>query len=441
MIRQRSIDNCHRLLAACLALAATVSPAHAAEYRVTTEGPTVQAVIAKASDGDTIIIGSGVHRANLMVDKPLVLQGEPGAVLDGSGQDDVIRVRVPNVTIRGLTIRSSGRDLTQMNAGIFVERKAAHVLIENNDLDLNTFGVWLDGCKAPRVIGNRIHGDPTVRSQDRGNGVHLYNVEHGVVADNTIWETRDGIYIDTSQDNTLQGNYFRDLRYGLHYMYSHRNRILGNRSRNTRSGFALMQSRELEVIGNRSENDLNYGILMNYVLHSVVKDNVITGVRAWAGPDDSDMGPGGGEGKAIFIYNSLYNEIHGNVFAASEIGIHLTAGAEDNNIHGNAFLANQVQVKYVATRQQEWSRDGRGNYWSDYLGWDLNDDKLGDRPYEPNDSVDKLLWKYPLAKTLMNSPAIEILRWVQTQFPVLRSPGVRDSFPLMVPPEFAAGSM
>src|SRR3546814_12324355 len=85
----------------------------------------------------------------------------------------------------------------------------------------------------------------------------------------------------------------------------------------------------------------------------------------------------GGEGKALFIYNSLFNTIENNHFEKSSLGIHLTAGSEDNRISGNAFVGNQQQVKYVATRTQEWTVDGRGNYWSDYLGWDRNDDGLG----------------------------------------------------------------
>ena len=105
-------------------------------------------------------------------------------------------------------------------------------------------------------------------------------------------------------------------------------------------------------------------------------------------------------------------------------------------IYGNAFIGNRVQVKYVATRHQEWSQRGRGNYWSDYIGWDLDSDGVGDHPYEPNDAVDKLLWKYPIARVLMNSPAVETLRWVQQQFPVLRPQGVRDSYPLMQLPRW-----
>ena len=103
----------------------------------------------------------------------------------------------------------------------------------------------------------------------------------------------------------------------------------------------------------------------------------------------------------------------------------------NNRISSNTFAGNEQQVKYVATRTQEWSVEGRGNFWSDYLGWDRNDDGLGDVPYEPNDNVDRLLWMYPQVRLLMNSPAIQVLRWVQRAFPVIRMQGVQDSHPLM----------
>ena len=131
------------------------------------------------------------------------------------------------------------------------------------------------------------------------------------------------------------------------------------------------------------------------------------------------------------MYNSLFNEVSGNRFSSSDIGVHLTEGSEDNDIFANTFVSNVTQVKYVANREQDWSKDGKGNYWSDYLGWDMDNDGVGDVSYEPNDAIDKLLWKYPVARILMNSPAIEMLRWAQRQFPVFRSPGVKDSFPLM----------
>ena len=63
---------------------------------------------------------------------------------------------------------------------------------------------------------------------------------------------------------------------------------------------------------------------------------------------------------------------------------------------------------------------------------------MGDVPYEPNDNVDRLLWIYPKVRLLMHSPSIELLRLVQRAFPVVKYPGVQDSFPLMRPVSTAA---
>ena len=385
----------------------------------------------QAAAGDTIRLAPGLYQGNFSIDQSLHLSGQPGAILDGAGQGDVLRVRAPDVRIEGLEIRNSGHNLTDMNAGIFVEPAAHNVEISGNEFDGNAFGIWLDASRSPKVIGNRIHGEPGRRSQDRGNGIHLYAVHDGLIQDNEVWETRDGIYIDTSQDNRLVGNYLHHLRYGVHYMYSYSNEVTGNHTAHTRTGYALMQSKYLTVVDNRSEDDANYGILMNFITNSTIKGNRVTGTRTGQAYVTGGSSIIGAEGKALFIYNSQFNHIHSNYLEGADIGIHLTAGSEDNRVYDNAFVGNRTQVKYVATRNQEWSDQGRGNFWSDYLGWDLDADGVGDRPYEPNDAVDKLLWKYPVARILMNSPAIETLRWVQEQFPVLRAQGVRDSYPLM----------
>lgn len=412
---------------------------HARDWQVSPQGMPLTHVLAESRAGDRIIVAAGHYRAHLLIDKAIVLEGKPGAVIDGGGEGDVLRIRSPNVVVRGLQLQGSGRNLTQMNAVIFIERSAGKTLIENNTLHSDGFGIWIDGSPEPTVKSNRIVGNDTLRSQDRGNGIHLFNTTGALVANNEISQTRDGIYIDTSNNNILRGNHMHHLRYGIHYMYSYHNSVVDNRTNDTRTGYALMQSRYLTVTGNRSEHDQNYGILMNFIVNSTIADNVVVGVRPGTTRINGGEAVTGAEGKAIFIYNSQFNQIEGNLFANSDIGIHLTAGSEDNTIYGNAFIRNRTQVKYVATRHQEWSHDGRGNYWSDYRGYDLNGDGLGELPYEPNDGVDRVLWKYPMAKVLLHSPAVETLHWVQRQFPVLRPPGVKDSHPLIALPSTMKG--
>ncbi len=381
--------------------------------------------------GDILVLPAGHYQGNFLIDQPGHIRCAANAVIDAGAQGHAVKITAAEVSLEGCHIINWGRNLTDLDSAIFVAARADHVRLLNNHLQGAGFGIWADTSQHIEIHGNQINGDNTVRSQDRGNGIHLFSVRQASVTDNVIRYTRDGIYIDTSNHNTLTGNVLEDLRYGIHYMFSNNNVVHNNTTRRTRTGYALMQSRNLDVRNNLSEDDQNYGILMNYITYSTISHNRVQGVISGSTGDSMIQGA---EGKALFIYNSVFNTISHNYFADSVMGIHLTAGSEDNKIFGNAFIANQQQVKYVATRTQEWSENGRGNYWSDYLGWDRNVDDIGDLIYEPNDNIDRLLWLYPQMRLLLNSPAIELLRWVQQAFPVVKSPGVRDSFPLMRPP-------
>ncbi len=401
-------------------------------------GPQSIRVLPLQADGADWLLPAGVHQGSFRIEQSMRLRCAEGAVLDAGGDGHGLVIAAAGVRVEGCEIRNWGRNLTNMDSGVFVEKQASAAEVVNNRLRGPGFGIWVDGTREVQLVGNDIEGDQQTRSQDRGNGIQLFAVSAARVLNNRLRHVRDGIYIDTSRGNLMQGNLIEDVRYGIHYMFSNDNQVLNNVTRRTRTGYALMQSRQLTVIGNRSEFDQNYGILMNYITYSTLRDNLVSDVQQGTSGDSMIAGA---EGKALFIYNSLFNRIENNRFQRSSLGIHLTAGSEDNPISGNAFIDNQQQVKYVATREQEWSQDGRGNYWSDYLGWDRNGDGLGDVAYEPNDNVDRLLWTYPQVRLLLNSPGVELLRWVQRAFPVVRSPGVRDSHPLMqVPAQTAAAA-
>jgi len=374
---------------------------------------------------------AGEYHGNFVIDVPIQLECAAGAVFNADGLKNAINIRAPDVTLQKCRIENWGNDLTFMDAGVFVERTANGAQIVGNSLYGQGFGLWVDAARGVSIIGNRIQGDDSLRTQDRGNGVHLFAVRDATIKDNEIWHVRDGVYIEASNDSMIDGNNLRDMRYGIHYMFSNRNHVINNSTTRTRTGYALMQSRQLTVLNNRSDHDQNYGVLMNYIINSRIENNYATDVQPGSG---DGVHISGAEGKGLFIYNSLFNTVIGNSFVNSALGIHLTAGSEDNTIYDNAFINNQQQVKYVAIRYQEWSHEGRGNYWSDYLGWDRNEDGVGDVPYEPNDNVDRLLWTYPQVRLLMHSPSIELLRWVQRAFPVVKYPGVQDSYPLMRPP-------
>jgi nitrous oxidase accessory protein len=406
-------------------------PSHGnSKMLIVTPSDALNVILKAASSGDEIRLAKGIYKGSFIIDKPVHLNCLDGVVLDGNHQSNALTVKAENVTIENCNIINWGNDLTLMNAGIFVQKSAANITIKNNYLKGDTFGIWVDSSPRALIVNNKVEGNLSIRSQDRGNGIHLFNVTNALVQYNEVWHTRDGIYIDTSNNNQLINNELHDLRYGIHYMYSYNNLIKKNITRRTRTGYAFMQSKFLTVEDNRSENDSNYGMLMNFITNSTVSGNQIVDTHQQQGLGGENFIKGG-EGKALFIYNAHFNTVKNNLFSKSDIAIHLTAGSEENKIYGNYIVKNKRQVKYVASREVEWSFEEQGNYWSDYQGWDRDFNGIGDEAFEPNDGIDKILWKYPAANVLINSPAIQTLRWVQKKFPVLKSPGIKDSYPLM----------
>lgn len=400
----------------------------AASIIVEAGGDGLKQALAAAASGDVLILRRGIHGGPVVVSSPLTLRGERGAIVDGAGRGSVITVTAAGVTIRGLIVRRSGASLQKMHAGIFLTESAHGALIEGNRLQGNLFGIYLLGPRNAIVRGNVILGRRDLRVNERGNGIQLWRTPGSKIIGNDIRYGRDGIYTDTSRNNVFRGNRFRDLRFAIHYMYTNRSIIADNISIGNSIGYAIMYSRNLRITGNLSQGDRDYGLFFNYTNGSVVQGNVVRG-----------------SAKCVFIYNANKNQFRANLFNGCGIGVHFTAGSEANTITGNGFIGNRRQVKYVGTRSLDWSKDGRGNFWSDNIAFDLDGDGIADTAYRPNDMIDRIVWAHPSAKVLLNSPAAKMLRWAQSRFPALYPGGVVDSAPLMRPPvartkAFAAGA-
>ncbi|WP_262422098.1 nitrous oxide reductase family maturation protein NosD [Achromobacter xylosoxidans] len=386
-------------------------------------GADLAAAIASAAAGDLLRLAPGSYAGGIVIDKPLTLEGPPdrSAIIAGTRQGRTVWVTAADVSLRNLTVTRSGLSLSDMDAGIFLDREAHRALVERNDVLDNLVGVHVWGPADATVRGNRIVGNKELRVAERGNGVTLWNTPGTRVLDNDISAGRDGIFVNTSKLNTFSGNRFHDLRYAVHYMYTNDSEISGNVSTGTDIAYAIMYSHRLVVRDNVALDSHEQGLMLNYANHSTIANNTVD--RA---------------GKCVFIYNANRNTFLDNRFSNCDIGVHFTAGSEGNRISGNAFINNRNQVKYVGTRTLDWSVDGRGNYWSDNTAFDLDGDGIADTAYRPNDVVDQLLWRAPAARILLNSPSISIVRWAQSQFPAILPGGVIDSAPLMQPPATAS---
>jgi nitrous oxidase accessory protein len=397
-----------------LLLAVFLASAQAATLRVK-PGQSLQQAIVAAKPGDVLEIERGFYTGNFLVDKPLTLRGIGRPTLSGGQHGDTVRVTATDVVLEGLIVRDSGDSLNDQNAGIYIYPGAHRAVVRHCDLAYNLFGLWIEKANDVVIESNLITGKREYNSSQRGNGVQLYNTTGARIIDNNIGFVRDALYVDVSHHAIFKGNKLHHSRYGTHYMNSYYNLWEDNDSYYNRGGLALMEVRNQVVRNNRAWGNTDHGIMLRTMQDSVIENNVVAG-----------------NARGFFIYDVEYTQLKNNLVVDNQIGVHLSAGSTRNQVEGNDFIANREQVRYVGARDEVWGAQS-GNHWSNYLGWDRDGNGIGDVPYEANDMVDRLTWRYPSIKLLLASPAVQALRLVGQQFPVLRVPSVVDPKPRMQP--------
>lgn len=396
------------------ALALAAAAAGAAQLRVH-PGESIAAAVQRARAGDVVEVERAHYTEHLVLDKPLTLRGLGRPTISGGLTGDTIRITSPDVAVDGIIVADSGADLGAKNAGISILPGAHRAVVRHCDFAYDLFGIYIEGANDVRVEDNLITGKRDFASAQRGNGIQLYHTTGARIVGNHISFTRDGIYVDISHHALFRGNRIHDVRYGTHYMNSYYNTWEGNEVFHNRTGLALMETRNQVVRNNRAWGNSDAGIMLRTIQDSVVEGNVVAGNR-----------------RGFFIYDAEFNKIRGNRIERNAIGAHVWAGSIHNEVDGNDFVDNREQVRYVAARDEAWGQK-RGNYWSNYVGWDRDGDGRGDTPYEANDVVDRLVWRLPLVKLLMASPAVQTLRLIAQQFPLLRAPSIVDAHPRMAP--------
>jgi nitrous oxidase accessory protein len=393
----------------------------AADVAVMPGKDTLARAVAIAQPGDRLLLGDGLYGGGVVLSVPVQIIGDGKARIEGNGRGSVITLDAPDVVISGLNISGSGSDHETIDSGIQLTKKATNAVVRDNRIEGNLYGVDIHGARDALIEKNTIIGREDRQMSRRGNGVYVWNAPGAAVAGNTIRFGRDGIFVNSSKRNTFRDNRFEQLRFAVHYMYADDSVVSGNFSAGNHLGFAIMFSSRVKITGNTSIGDRDHGIMLNYANDAIVEGNSVQD---------------GGE-KCLFMYNANKNTVRYNRFEGCPIGIHFTAGSERNEMTGNAFIGNRVQVKYVGSKNHNWA----GNFWSDHSAYDVNGDGIADQPFRPNDTIDQVLWTQPAAKLLLGSPAIQIIRWSQKEFPALLPGGVVDEAPLMAPlSETASGA-
>ncbi|VAW42853.1 Nitrous oxide reductase maturation protein NosD [hydrothermal vent metagenome] len=391
--------------------------------RVTAEE--LATAVANAQPGDTIEVTGGTFAGFLEVDKPLTLIGVDWPVLDGENKGTVLKITAPRVTVRGFVIKNSGDSLDQENSGLVIE--AADALIENNRLEEILFGIYL------RHAHNGILRNNVISSKDldvprRGDAIRVWYSNDVTIEDNVITRGRD-VVLWYSERLTVRNNEVSNGRYGLHFMYGDDAIIENNRLLNNSVGIYMMYSRRLQLLNNTiagNRGPSGYGIGLKDMDYAIVRNNIFLDNRIGVHLDNSPR-----EVDSVGLFE-------GNVFGYNDIGVNFLPSVRNNQFSNNSFIENEEQVGFTSggnlAESNVWTINGRGNYWSDYAGYDVAGDGLGDMSYRSEKLFEAILTRQPELRLFLYSPAVTAVDFAAKAFPLVRPrPKLEDMEPLMAP--------
>ncbi|WP_322767692.1 TIR domain-containing protein [Frankia sp. Cr1] len=130
-----------------------------------------------AQPGDRILVRPALYEGPIVLDKPVEVVGDGPAeeITIVAGEGSVVVFSASNGSVRGLTLRATGRPREQA----VVDVGAGRLVLDGCDISGSGIGVAVHGGADPRVRGCRIH-------HTSGSGVVVSENGAGVFEDNEI---------------------------------------------------------------------------------------------------------------------------------------------------------------------------------------------------------------------------------------------------------------
>jgi nitrous oxidase accessory protein len=166
-----------------------------------------------------------------------------------------------------------------------------------------------------------------------------------------------------------------------------------------------------------------YGVLWQDVRHSNCFDNLIF---------DNTIG--------LYFDQAGMSNVYKNLVISNDVASIILENSESNTIFENNFINNLSLLRLrggtQSGRNNLFYKDGKGNYWSDYRGYDLDGDGIGDQPYKLEGIFDALEAQIPELRLFLFSPLTAALELAEKAFPIIEvAITAEDKFPLMKPVE------
>lgn len=375
---------------------------------------TPEAGITAAGAYDTLLIDNGYYRSNnLLVTKPLVIIGLDYPVIDGEHRGEILTIASDDVSVQGLYLVNVGRSYTKDFAALRVVSSSGFA-IRDMRLEGLFFGIYLEKSSHGIVENNTIQGE-AIEEFNSGNGIHLWHCNNVVVLNNSIRKVRDGIYLEFSDNILIRNNQSaNNVRYGLHFMFSNHDSYEGNYFENNGAGVAVMFSKDIKMTGNtfiRNWGTASFGLLLKEINDSEIRNNRF---------EENTTG--------ISIEGSNRIRYENNDFVSNGWALRVRGACYTNSFSGNNFLNNSFDLSYNSNLN-----DNRfeGNYWSDYTGYDLDRNGVGDVPYRPVKLFSYIVNRTPETIVLLRSLFMDMIDFSEKVSPVFTPDNLYDTQPLM----------
>lgn len=367
-----------------------------------------------ALPGDTILINGGLYQeGEIIINKSLVLIGINKPIIDGENKAGILVISADSVVIKNLIIQNVGVSYTKDYAAIHLSR-VNHFVIEDNELRDVFFGILVEKSHFGLIHNNTISSN-ALQEHNSGNGIHVWHCDNINITNNHLSKLRDGIYLEFVDDSHVSNNIStNNLRYGLHFMFSHHNSYQDNEFINNGAGVAVMFSKFIEMRRNKFYKNwgtASFGLLLKEINDAEIEDNIF---------EENTIGINV-EGCSRINYTN--NNLIRNGWA-----VKIAGGCYSNIFAQNNFISNSFDVSYNSKMNDNSFND---NYWSDYTGYDLNKDGIGDVPYRPVKLFSYIVNRTPETIILLRSLFIDILNFSEKVSPVFTPDNLVDSAPKM----------
>ena len=370
--------------------------------------------ITLAKAGDTLIVHGGWYKeGNIIIDKKIVFLGKDLPVLDGEKKHEVLSIHADSVVVDGFKIIRSAYATITDPCGIKVYNKS-HVLIQNNVLDDNFFGIYLQNSQNCIIKNNTLKAYGK-EEQKLGNGIHCWKSKDILIIANRIDGHRDGIYFEFVTNSVIWRNIANNnIRYGLHFMFSNDDAYITNVFKKNGAGVAVMFTKNVKMFNNYFEEnwgDSAYGLLLKEISDSYIFNNRFA--RNTSG---------------IYMEGTSRIKVEKNSFESNGWGMKIQASCMENEIVNNNFLKNTFDI---STNGSLVLNTFNANYWDKYEGYDLDKDGMGDVPYHPLSLFAVLTENTPSAMLLYRSFMITLLDKSEKVLPSITPDNFVDNKPLM----------